>query len=149
MKIQFEGEMSEVLEAIAMLGASMVDSNEEVPSETEVDASVNKCVAEAQKEMGKQESGNVLLKGLKEAHHYSHTKGAYIPVKDMNELHIMNVMRQKLNGETTSETFTDTEFRALVLALAEKIKTDTLENILGLEVFGKHGRGMFYTLGSL
>lgn len=132
MKIQFEGEVNEVLEAIAMMGASIAESGEnecatcefngengcELDEDT-MNALADKYVAEAEQEV--KESPR--LRAIRELNHYSTTKQQFVKISEMNGIYIMNVLRTKLNEIPAKKLFDNLEFQSLILNLAEAVKT--------------------------
>jgi len=53
--------------------------------------------------------------------HWSNTKNEWIKISDMNPTYIANVLRKRLNDNKSIDLLDDSEFKALVLNLANKI----------------------------
>jgi hypothetical protein len=53
--------------------------------------------------------------------HWSNSKHEWVPIKDMNEVYITNVLRKRLNDNRGIDLLEDDEFKSLIVNLSEKI----------------------------
>jgi hypothetical protein len=58
---------------------------------------------------------------IKNEYHWSNSKQQWVPIKDMNETYIINVLRKKLNDNRAVNLMEDDEFLSLVVTLSDKI----------------------------
>jgi hypothetical protein len=59
--------------------------------------------------------------GIKNDYHWSNSKQQWVPIRDMNETYIINVLRKKLDESRAVSLMEDDEFLSLVVTLSDKI----------------------------
>lgn len=57
---------------------------------------------------------------LKNKSHWSNTKATWVPIKGMNEVYIINVLRKRLNDNRGIDLLEDQEFKSLIINLSDK-----------------------------